>query len=590
MSTSNARSTLSSPHSENEKDDSLPLDLQVRFRRLEHSINHILDKIDIDIQVSPLKYKKLKMETQTEGLVFPAFNRVNESAGPIAEDKLFDMVSSYFIEHTTVHKLHYDPYPLIPHLKNAPENFEVKKFMEPVSDNDHYRTQLDQYFQQITSYVYDKIPGMEHEVFQNIHDALKRSGELVSAKSCELLLEYFTSRFRFDDVKDVCFIMQRRGFPFPIKTVNMLFFQCLKYSTEYSTNRFMFFWNLLLPYIQPDYFTLNVVASGMKKEDSFYRALRWIDRHNIPFLSYSKIERFIPGFYHMSYNRLSKIDISEEDRSVLANIILAKRINSSMSKANAFSEYETYASRTNLNPTGRTFHLIFDSIINDFNNFTFGVAFWNYFTRRYEATDAVKNIEEKEVCSSLLRALVDLGATVPPSESSNWSVTVRYIYMKTLDPETDKSSTEDSLLKKLDFIALKRKIFNFNIRNAPTLQESQTVKVQLRNLDWDDKPLWTFDDNKLIFRKSCYFFGFPYGLVDRKVAAFAKKENHVVTSVDAKQLIASIPSERDQVIIKEAIDDHKIELSLFDKWLENYFHSSEQRTDSIKKESHFGIE
>ncbi len=583
LSTSINRLASSVSYSENAKESKMPLDLQVKFQRLEKSINRILDNTDLNIRVSPTEYKKLKQKTRVKGLVFPAFNKTDQPAGPIAEDKLFDIVSSYYLTHTTFHRLRYNAYPLIPRLKNSPRYHGFERFDEPVSDTEEYKNHLDSYIQRVTSFMYDNSRESEDQVFQYLMDVLDKNSEVITQKGCDMLLEYCTSRFKFDEVKAVCFIMKHRGFTFPMKTVNMLFYQCLKYSTKYSTNRFMYFWNLLLPYIQPDYFTLNVVASGFKSKDSFYRALRWIDKNNIPFLSYSAIERFVLGFYHISYNQLSRINLKEEDRSILANLILAKRINWSMSKVNSFSEYDAYARRTNLEPTERTFHIIFDSIINDFSNFTFGIAFWNYFIKRNEATNAAKNINEKDVYGSLLKTLINIGGTVPPSESSNWGVTVRYAYMKTVDPETGKSDVEDSLIKKLEFIALKRKIFNFNIKDAPTLQNVQTIEVQLQNLDWSGEPIWTFADNSLLFQRACYFFGYPYGIIDRRIATIMEKESRIVALSDASQLVQSIPSEKDRFLIQEAIDDHKLDMSMFDTWLQNYFRSKEQNTDSLEK-------
>ncbi|KAF6012766.1 hypothetical protein HII12_002288 [Brettanomyces bruxellensis] len=556
MDTSNI-SMLTVSYSENAKENKLPLDLQVKFQRLEKSINRILDNTDLNIRVSSTEYKKLKQKTRVKGLVFPAFNKTDQPVGPIAEDKLFDIVSSYYLTHTTFHRLRYNAYPLIPRLKNSPRYHEFERFDEPVSDTEEYKNHLDSYILRVTSFIYDGSRESEDQVFQYLLDVLDKNSEVITQKGCNILLEYCTSRFKFDEVKAVCFIMKHRGFTFPMKT--------------YSTNRFMYFWNLLLPYIQPDYFTLNVVASGFKSKDSFYRALRWIDKHNIPFLSYSAIERFIPGFYHISYNRLSRINLKEEDRSILANLILAKRINWSMSKVNSFSEYNAYARRTNLEPTERTFHIIFDSIINDFSNFTFGIAFWNYFIKRNEATNAAKNINERDVYGSLLKALINIGGTVPSSESSNWGSLF------------GMSDVEDSLIKKLEFIALKRKIFNFNIKDAPTLQNVQTIEVQLQNLDWSGEPIWTFADNSLLFQRACYFFGYPYGIIDRRVATIMEKESRIVALSDATQLVQSIPSEKDRFLIQEAIDDHKLDMSMFDTWLQNYFRSKEQNADSLEK-------
>ncbi|QPG76417.1 hypothetical protein FOA43_003806 [Brettanomyces nanus] len=519
-----------------------PIEVEKRYKILESKLQDLYNRSNTSLRISASDFTTLKNNATAKGIMYPSVNNVNQLPQVMTED---EMVT--FIESTLIPKLNsketsefdYDYRALVTSLPyfSSEEALPVLKIKDG-----REKKAINKYVQELTSYNYIKVPQIELKVMEILDLMIRNRAELFSLETYRSLVKLYSMRYQFDRVMEIFGLMDKNEMSGDIQSYNIAIYESMKTGNKYRLRQAAYFCRELNERSKLDLLTVNAIAAGLKNEKDMLKMVSLMDAYRLPYYFSKTFFSRIGIRYSRSLGLEEQLDperFSRHELMCIVNLWLKDEVEAEREDydiVKLYQEFDLYVRKNLLQPTRRSFDLLLGYLIKREQNFPYAVAFYHFFQTKYGSglSDLPNELNEWEVFGWLIETLIHSGSLNDPEKSPNWDKTVRYVYMKSIDPASGQSTVRLEVVESLNLVALKRKIFGFNLNNRLTLMEVEELERQLKKLRWTKTmPTWGFEDNHLAFRQASYYFGWVH-----KPAA----DSRLIGTVSSIKSIESIES------------------------------------------------
>ncbi|VEU19939.1 DEKNAAC100303 [Brettanomyces naardenensis] len=486
--------------------------MERRFKELELSLQDITNGTSTGLRIPASEFTRMKNSSAASGIMYPAVNRVNRLSTVMSEDELVDFVTTNLINRNgiAVSRPTYDVMKLVSRLPYFPQDSTIPEFQ--AREGSQERRNVNRYVDGLAGYSYLGRPELQLQVNEILQLMIDNKSEYFTLDTYRSLIKFYAMQYKFDSVMELFELMDGFGLPRDIRCHNVAIYESMKTGNRYRIRQTARICKDLIDSrggLEPDLLTVNAIAAGLREKHSMVKMVGLMDERRIPYYFtrtfFSRMKIGYPA-------RLEDIDAREFTASEfipILNLWLSDEVGKDLVKA--YKAFDAYERKRELAPSAKTFDLVFNELVDTLQNFTYAVAFYHFFREK----DV--ELKEWEIYGHLIESLIHLGSSTGVDRSPNWDKTVRYLYMKSIDPTTGLSTVRPEIVESLNLVALKRGIFNFNVRNRPTVGEVEELEAQLSKLIWKEgTPTWKFEENHLGFRQASYYFGWTSDILEKE--------------------------------------------------------------------------